>query len=143
VNSWPQQRRQAFAAHAAALDRQRAAETARARELLAGFVREMVERGHPPVRLRARIPGSRRTYRTDLTGWYLRRNRSLAVSVEADLYLLETARSLRARLVGARPRPIDPPLRVGVGARDGESMPLERLLRQRLDAGAHWGTIEA
>jgi hypothetical protein len=135
VNTWPHQRRQAFAAHAAALDRQRAAETARARGLLAEFVREMGRRGHPPVRLRARVPDSRRTYRTNLTGWYLRRNRSLAVSVAGDLYLLDTARSLRAWLVGARLRPIDPPLRIGVGARDGESMPLDRLLRQRLEAG--------
>jgi len=137
-SDWAQRRREAFTAHTAAHHRQRAAETAQARELIADFVREMVRRGLPPARLRARVPGSRRTYRTNLSGWYLRRNRSLAVSVEADLYLLDTSRSLRALLFAARIRPIDPPLRVGVGARDGESMPLERLLRQRLEAGRQW-----
>jgi hypothetical protein len=137
-SDWPQQRREAFEAHAAALGRQRAAETTRARELLARFVREMAARGIPPARLRVRIADSRRTYRTNLTGWYLRRNRSLAVSVEGDLYLLETSRSRRGWLRPVRLQPIDPPLRVGVGARDGESMPLERLLRQRLDAGHRW-----
>jgi hypothetical protein len=137
-SDWPQRRREAFTKHAAALDRQRATETAQARRLLAGFVRETVDRGLPPARLRARVQDSRRTYRTNLTGWYLRRNRSLAISVAGDLYLLDTPRSLRAWLLGVRIQPIDPPLRVGVGARDGESMPLERLLRQRLEAGHQW-----
>jgi hypothetical protein len=137
-SDWPQRRREAFATHAAALDRQRAADTRQARALLAGFVREMGARGLPPARLRARVADSRTTYRTNLTGWYLRRNRSLAVSVDGDLYLLDTSRSLRAWLLGVRIPPIDPPLRVGAGARDGESMPLERLLRQRLEAGRQW-----
>lgn len=137
-SGWPQRRRKAFTMHAAALDRQRAAETAQARELIARFVREMVKHGLPPVRLRARVPDSRTTYRTDLAGWYLRRNRSLAVSIDGDLYLLDTSRSLRARLLGVQITPIDPPLRLGVGARDGESMPLERLLRQRVQAGRQW-----
>jgi hypothetical protein len=136
-SDWPRRRREAFTAHAAALDRQRATETTRARALLAGFVREMVERGLPPERLRARVPDRRTTYRTNLTGWYLRRNRSLAVSVAGELYLLDTSPSLRGWLLPVRLRPIDPPLRVGVGARDGESIPLERLLRQRLEAGRH------
>jgi hypothetical protein len=136
-SDWLQRRREAFAAHATALDRQRAAETAQARALLASFVREMLERGLTPTRLRARVPDSRTTYRTNLTGWYLRRNRSLATSVEADLYLLDASRSLRSWLLGVRLRPIDPPLRIGVGARDGESTPLDRLLRQRLEAGHH------
>ena len=34
--------------------------------------------------------------------------------------------------------PSDPPLAVGVGARDGESMPLKELLRLRLEAGDEW-----
>jgi hypothetical protein len=134
ASDWPRRRREAFAMHAAAFDRQRAADTAQARELLAGFVQDMVKRHRRPARLRARVPDSRTTYRTNLTGWYLRRNRSLAVSVEGDLYVLDTARSLRAWLLGVRIPPIDPSLRVGVGARDGESVPLDRLLRQRLDA---------
>jgi hypothetical protein len=133
--SWHEQRRAAFAAHAAALDRQRAAETAQARKLVAGFVQEMTDRGIPPVRLRARVPGGRASYRTGLTGWYLRSNGSLAVSVDGEFYLLETPRRLWAWLAGVRVPPADPPLRVGVGARDGESMPLELLLRRRVEAG--------
>lgn len=128
---WRQRRAAAVAAHAAALERQRAAEAGQARALLASFVAELVGRGVPPVRLRARVPDSRVTYRTGLTGWYLRRDGSLAVSVDGDFYLLETRRSLRSRLLGVRVHPTDPPLRVGVGARDGESLSLDELLRRR------------
>lgn len=129
-SSWIERRRAAVTAHAAALDRERAAETAEARRLIAGFVRQMTDRRVPPVRLRARVPDRRTTYRTGLTGWYLRRDGSLAVSTDGDFYRLETARSLRSRLTGVRLSPADPPLRIGVGARDGESMPLARLLDQ-------------
>jgi hypothetical protein len=138
---WHEQRRAAFEAHTAALDRQRAAETARARTLLAGFVQEMTDRGVPPTRLRARVPGCRARYRTGLTGWYLRRDGSLAVGVDGEFYLLETPPRLWARLAGVRVRPTDPPLRVGVGARDGESMPLEQLLRRRVEAGHDFGRL--
>lgn len=129
-SGWYEQRQAAVTAHAAALRRQRAAETAEARRLLAGFVREMTDRGVPPVRLRARVADRRATYRTGLTGWYLRRDGSVAVSVDGDFYLLETAWNPRARLTGVRLAPTDPPLRIGVGARDGESVPLARLLEQ-------------
>jgi hypothetical protein len=129
---WYEQRRASINAHAAALHRQRAAETAEARRLLAGFVRELTDRGVPPVRLRARVPDRRTTYRTGLTGWYLRRDGSLAVSVDGDFYLLETAGSPRSRLTGVRLPPTDPPLRIGAGARDGESVPLARLLEQAM-----------
>ena len=44
-------------------------------------------------------------------------------------------RVLLTGLGGEAELPPAPPLRVGVGARDGESIPLARLLRQRLDAG--------
>lgn len=127
---WSARRRAAVAAHAAALHRERAAETAEARRLIADFVRRMIDGRVPPVRLRARVPDRRTTYRTGLTGWYVRRDGSLAVGTDGDFYRLDTARSLRSRLTGVRPPPADPPLRIGVGARDGESMPLARLLDQ-------------
>lgn len=136
--SWYEQRRAAVTAHAAAIARQRAAETAQARRLLADFVQQLTDAGVAPVRLRAQVPGRRASYRTGLTGWYLRRDGSLGVSVDGDFYLLETAWSLRAQLAGVRIPPTDPPLRVGVGARDGESMPLADLLQRRLEAGPSW-----
>jgi hypothetical protein len=134
VTSWREERRQAAVEHAAALERKKAAESAQARELLAGFIETLKERGVEPEPLRAQVIGSNASYRTDLIGWYLRRNRSLAVDVDGNFYILGVPASLKSRVAGVRVLPSDPPLVVGQGARDGESMPLAELLRLRLES---------
>jgi hypothetical protein len=134
VTSWREERRQAAVEHAAALERKKAAESAQARELLAGFIETLKERGVEPEPLRAQVIGSNASYRTDLVGWYLRRNRSLAVDVDGNFYILGVPASLKSRVAGVRVLPSDPPLVVGQGARDGESMPLAELLRLRLES---------
>lgn len=130
--SWREQRREASAAHAAALGQRKARETAKARELLSGFVREIQALGVEPEPLQART-ASGSGYRTGITGWYLRRNKTVAVDAEGNFYLLGTPSSVKGRLFGVQVEPSDPPLIVGLGARDGESIPLEELLRLRLD----------
>jgi hypothetical protein len=134
VTSWREERRQAAAEHAAALERRKASETAQARELLADFIATLKERGVEPEPLRAQVVGSNASYRTNLTGWYLRRNRSLAVDVDGNFYILGVQASLKARVAGVHVLPSDPPIVVGQGARDGESMPLAELLRLRLES---------
>ncbi|TDD22937.1 hypothetical protein E1218_18665 [Kribbella turkmenica] len=133
--SWREKRREASAAHAAALEQRRAAETAQARALLTDFVREVTARGVEPQPLRAPVGGSGGGYRTNVVGWYLRRNRSLGVDREGNFYILATPASLKSRLFGVRLLPSDPPLTVGLGARDGESIPLRQLLALRLEEG--------
>jgi hypothetical protein len=125
-------RADAISGRAAALDRQRSAETAKARRLIADFVATMQARGVPPIELRARVPGRRVTYRTGQSGWYIRQNRSLAVGTGGEYYVLDVPASLRARLFGATIVPSDPPLIVGRGARDGESIDLAELLHRAL-----------
>jgi hypothetical protein len=132
--AWAEQRRRAIATHAAALDQRKAAETAQARELVAAFVREAHVRGLPTTPLTARGYHGRARYRTGLRGWYLVPDGSLAVGEDGGFYLLAVPASWRARLTGARLTPQDPPLVVGEGGRDGDSIPLRTLLRQRLDA---------
>ncbi|MDX6235971.1 MAG: hypothetical protein QOG10_786 [Kribbellaceae bacterium] len=136
--SWRDRRREASAVHAAALERRKAAETEQARAQLAEFVRKMRAQGIQPRPLRAWVVGSGVSYRTGVNGWYLRRNRSLGADADGNFYILGTPASLRARLLGVRISPSDPPLTVGVGARDGESRPLEQLLRLRLEEGDDW-----
>jgi hypothetical protein len=111
--------------------RARAGETARARELLAGFVAELHRRGLAPVPLRARAGSAR--YRTDRVGWYLRADGSLGVGPAGEYYVLDVAPSLAGRFRGVWVDPGAPPLQVGRGARDGESVELAELLRRRLD----------
>jgi hypothetical protein len=134
VTSWREERRQAAVEHAAALERRKASETAQARQLLTDFIATLKERGVEPEPLRAQVVGTNTSYRTSLTGWYLRRNRSLAVDVEGNFYILGVPASLKARVAGVHVVPSDPPLIVGQGARDGESLPLAELLRLRLES---------
>jgi hypothetical protein len=137
---WQARRRDAAAEHAATLDRRRAAETAQAREQIDAFVAAALERGLRTVPLRARAYNGRSTYRTGLSGWYLKKNGSLGVDTDGRFYVLSATTSLRSRVTGVTVPASDPPLAVGVGARDGESMPLADLLRIRLDAGDDWPT---
>jgi hypothetical protein len=136
--TWLEQRRQAVAGHAAALDAGRAAEAAQAGALLADFVRRATERGLPPAVLRARSLDGRTTYRTRLHGWYLKSNRSVAVGADGKFYVLSVPSSLRARFTGAEVSPSLPRLVVGAGGGDGETIALAQLLERRLDAGVTW-----
>ncbi len=137
-DGWAARRRDAAEEQVARLDRVRAAETEQARALLAGFVHDARARGLAPVSLQARATNGRALYRTGLTGWYLKRNRSLAVDEDGQFYVLTAPPTLAARFRGATVAPSDPPLVVGAGGRDGESLPLADLLALRLAAGSAW-----
>ena len=137
-DDWAARRRDAATEHAARLDRVRAAESEQARALLADFVRAARERGLPTVPLRARSMNGRSLYRTGLVGWYLKRNGSIAVDVNGDYYVMSAPATVTGKLLGVTLTPGDPPLVVGLGGRDGESMPLADLLALRLEATETW-----
>ena len=97
---------------------------------------DAVEAGIPAAPLAVRRPGRRRRTRTDRTGWYLRRDHSLAVTEQGDFLVLTRPLPWHAGLGGPVPVPAsDPPLVVGRGGRDGDSIDLAELLRRRLAAG--------
>jgi hypothetical protein len=133
--SWPQRRRAAADEHIAALERRRAAETEQAAEHVVAFVHEARARNLATTRLRAGSHNGRTTYKTPLEGWYIKRNQTLGIGVDGKYYILSAPASLAARVTGVVVHPSDPPLIVGAGGRDGESMPIADLLQQRLEAG--------
>ncbi|MEH1015169.1 hypothetical protein V6U90_18895 [Micromonospora sp. CPCC 206060] len=124
--------------HAAAEDRRRAAEQAEAAELVAEFVVEAARRGLRPSRLTALAYNGRTRYRTNLSGWYVDRACSRAVTPDGRFYLLGVPAGLRARLLGAVLAPSPAPLVIGAGGRDGQSVPLRAALASRLAAGDDW-----
>jgi hypothetical protein len=132
---WRASRRAAFEAHAQAQRRAEAAESERARPLVADFVRRARELALEPVPLRARAYSGSGTYPTQLRGWYLQPTGMLAIGVDGRFYVLIAAGGLMARLRGVEVAPSPPPMAVGRGARDGESMSLKELLEWRLAAG--------
>ena len=126
--AWRENRRSTTSAHQAALERRRGAEADRARELLADFVRESLALGPAPGPLRARSRDGRHRYRTALTGWYLKQNESVAVGIDGEFYVLSASPSLAARFHRVALTPSDPPLVLGAGGRDGESIDLTAAL---------------
>ncbi|SEJ22725.1 hypothetical protein SAMN05421637_1232 [Demequina mangrovi] len=122
-----------------ALARQRQAESRAASALIQAFVSDAVAAGLAPETLTARTYDGRSRVRTSVTGWYLKRDRSVGVGTDGSFYVLSTPGGLRERLRGAHLSPADPPLELGRGARDGESLPLDEALRKRLAGGDSWG----
>jgi hypothetical protein len=133
--AWQQKRRDAADERLAALDRRKAAETQQAAEHVAAFVEQARARSLATARLRAGSLNGRTTYKTALEGWYIKRNGTLAIGVDGNFYIMSAPTSLTARVTGVVLNPSDPPLIVGAGGRDGESMPLAELLAARLEAG--------
>lgn len=122
--------------HARAAERARAAEARATAPMVEEFAARMTAAGVPPTRLRARPYSGSGTLRTDVTGWYVRRDRSIGVGVDGRWYVLVVPPSLRGRLTGIHVEPGDAPLQVGAGGRDGDSIALDTLLALRLEAGA-------
>jgi hypothetical protein len=109
-------------------------ESLQAQKLIDGFVAQARERGLPTEPLRATL-FTGQSVRTDKTGWYLRKNRSLAIGDDGSYYVLTVPGGLRERVSGVKLQPSPPPLVVGRGGRDGESGSLVDFLRWRLEAG--------
>jgi hypothetical protein len=128
-------REERIIAHARALANAKAAESRQASELLKGFVARANASGIPATRLRARSYSGTTRYKTNIEGWYLRRDLSVGVDLQGHFYVLSTPSSLAARVTGVTLTPSDPPMELGRGARDGESMPLADALERRLRAG--------
>ncbi|MDN4481129.1 hypothetical protein [Demequina muriae] len=123
---------------AQALERQRQGETRRAAELVRQFAADAAAAGLTPERLTARTYDGRSRLRTTHEGWYLKRDRSVAVGTDGEFYVMSAPRSLRGLVRGVTLDPGEPPLELGRGARDGESMPLTEALAKRLAGGDDW-----
>src|SRR5690349_24658872 len=95
---WRASRQAAFEAHAQAQRRAEAAESQRARPLVAQFVRRAREQGLTSGPLRARAYSGSATYRTRLRGWYLQPTGLLAIGEDGEFYVLITGGGLGARL---------------------------------------------
>ncbi len=129
---WRERRREAAGAHAEALAARQRAESARARALIGEFLADVRGGGPTPVPLHVRSYDGRARYRTPLQGWYLRRDETVGVDTDGAFYVLTAPSSLVARFRGVRPAPQDPPLVIGAGGKDGESIDMADALRRVL-----------
>lgn len=113
---------------------QQSAEAVKAQRLIDAFVAEARQRGIRTEPLRARLMSGAEA-RTDRTGWYLRRDRSIAIGENGEYFVLLVPGGLVERVRGVRLTASPPPLVVGRGGPDGESGDLTEFLRRRLDQG--------
>lgn len=128
AKAWAEQRREQALAHGERLAQAKAQETVRARALVAAFVERARAAGVPTEPLLARDYSGRGPLRTGKRGWYVRSNRTAAVGDDGEFYVLVVEGGLVARLRGATLAPSDPPLVLGAGGRDGESIALRDAL---------------
>ncbi|MGC4853483.1 hypothetical protein ACLQ24_08810 [Micromonospora sp. DT4] len=103
--------------------------------------REWRERQQRAVRAHADADARRRAAEqaqaAELVAWFVAEaaRRGLPTTRLVAFHLLTVPGGLRARLLGVDPQPSPPPLVVGAGGRDGESIPLRTLLTRLLDGG--------
>lgn len=102
-----------------------------AQELIDKFIADAQAHGIAPEPLRVQLSDSS-TARTDKTGWYIKRNRTVAIGSDGGYYICAMPGGLRERLSGVRLVPSQPALQVSRGGRDGETGDLADFLTKRL-----------
>lgn len=132
---WRAERQAAAAAQGAALEARRRADADLASAMLRDLVARALAQGPAPEPLRTVEPDGRRTHRTRLQGWYLRRDRRVAVGTDGLFYVLVRPGGLLAGLRRYEPAPSEPPLVIGAGGRDGESIDLADAIARVLAQG--------
>lgn len=129
---WREERRAAAEAHGELLANRQRAESAQAQEQIDAFLRRALKVGPSPGPLAATSYDGRARYKTPLVGWYLRRDETVAIDTDGKFYVLTTPPSLAARFRGVTPEPSAPPLVIGAGGKDGESLDMSVALARVL-----------
>lgn len=114
------------------LDQQQAFESKKAAGFLELFVEEARAKGLSPVPLVVTGYGGKGSAKTNLKGWYLKADRTLAVDTDGNYYILITELPLLSRFRTQTIAPSPPPLILSKGGRDGESMDLTAKLDELL-----------
>lgn len=109
-------------------------ESIKAQEMIDGFLKAAAEAGIAPEPLRATLY-SGQPVKTDKRGWYLRKNKSVAIGEDGGYYILTVPGGFMERIRGVKIFPSPPPLIVGLGGRDGETGDLADFLARRLAQG--------
>jgi len=123
-DKWARQRAEAVRVQAERLEARQDAEHTRAEGMLREFVAAARAAGLAPEPLQVQGYAGRGTARTRLQGWYLRADRTLGISADGNFYVLTAPIGVLDRLRGVRLEPRRPPLVLGAGGKDGESVPL-------------------
>lgn len=117
---------------AEALREGKAFESRRAQTLLDSFTAAALAQSLPAERLRVRGYGGKGSASSNVIGWYVRHDHSMGVGTDGKLYRLAVPLGIMERLRGVTLRPMDPPMVLGAGGRDGDSIDLVDALKRLL-----------
>lgn len=130
--TWAEQRTEAAAIQAARLAQRQDVEYRKAEVQLADFLPVVKAHGPAPVDLVVQGYGGRGEARTKLRGWYLRNNKTVALGTDGKFYVLIAPLSAWDKLRGVKVLPTRPPLIIGEGGKDGDSIDLADALERVL-----------
>ena len=106
-------------------------ESKQAQKLVDAFMEQAHEVRLPTTELRARtLDGA--TVKTNIRGWYLRNDHSVAIGEDGNYYQLTVAAGFMSRIRGVKLEPSPPPLVIGRGGKDGETGDLKDFLNRAL-----------
>lgn len=131
ANDWASQRTEAAREQGRRLRERQEVEHTRARAILAEFTPIALER-LPPERLVVKGYGGRGSARSDVEGWYLRLDKTVGLGTDGQFYVLTAPLSALDRIRGVRLQPTPPPLVIGAGGKDGDSIELVAALDRLL-----------
>lgn len=134
-SQWQDDRTRAAQLHAAQLARVKAQRSQQAQQLIDDFLVQVKESGPAAEEIRATSHHGKFSYRTGLRGWYVRVDKRCAVDEQGRFYVLTIPGSLRERISGVSLEPTPPPLIIGEGSRDGDSIDMSAALQRVLDQG--------
>lgn len=128
---WAAQRTEAAAEQERRLHARKAVEHDKARAILDAFV-QMAKERLPVERLVVQGYGGRGSARSDVEGWYLRLDRTIGVGTDGSFYVLTAPLGVLDRVRGVQLEPTPPPLIIGAGGKDGDSIELVAALERLL-----------
>lgn len=131
-SDWVAHRTEAARVQAERLAERQGAVHAKAESLIAQFMPVVSARGPKPTPLMVQGYGGRGQARTNIQGWYLRNDRTAALGTDGKFYVLIAPLSTMDRIRGVHPQPSRPPLILGEGGKDGDTIELSEALDRLL-----------
>jgi len=125
--SWTDRRQHSARVRADLAAAKRQLESEQAQQLIDQFVTRVLRDGPPAQDIKARTTGGR-LVRTNIRGWYIKADHSVAISTDGGYYQLIVFDSFAAWLRGVHLMASPPPLVVGYGGKDGETGDLKDFL---------------
>jgi len=131
TDDWVARRTEAAREQERRLRERQEVEHRKARAILAEFTAVARER-LPAERLVVQGYGGRGRATSDVEGWYLRLDKTVGLGTDGEFYVLTAPLGLLDRVRGVTLRPTPPPLVIGAGGKDGDSIELVAALDRLL-----------